>query len=407
MSISPRLARAVIMSATVCTTIAGCASSATAVKHRQAAASPTASHVASRAPSPTASHVASRAHSAIADGRLGWNGAVAWSVTPRAVYLSRNAGRDYQSLRLPSGVTPGAIRAMSATPDGHVWVAAGGPGRSIIVYRGNSSSQWTGSATLMPTWPPAIGAAANAPASTVTVTPGITSRQVTVTAQLQLSHVVSVPRVFASSNGGASFTQHATPLKSALNTQWSAEVFAGSGGVIVAGPRMNHVYYTTNSGSTWAPSVVAGLPAGADVSFGTPIFVSQDVYLPATLGTGTAFVLLHSHDDGATFAADGAATLTFPGSPSGPVTPLAFGGSTWWLTTSAGQAIYRSGDNGHSWQRTDAPTLPSGVVQLSAAGATDATATIQMNTCANAKTDCSSTTVFETTSDAGRSWTRQ
>lgn len=337
-------------------------------------------------------------------GFVGRNGSIAWRVTAQGLSLSQDVGRTFAQVPLPSSVAPSAIVAVNAVP-GTTWLVSRGLGRSITVYaRGSASALWSAGALLTPTWPANLGGAEEQPPS-VWITPG-GPKQVLVMTQLVLTHSVSIPRLFVSRDGGVTFAQRVQPAVSDLNTTWAAIALSGTSAVAVIGERLNQVIYSGDTGSTWAPSTVRGVPPpGADFVVGTPVFTGSTIYLPVTdLDTG-AFVLLRSTDGGAEFDSFGAQTLptgTFVGEAPPPV---AAAGAAWWVVSPMTGSVYRSTDDGMTWS-TAAATLPQGVVDIAATDSQNATVTIEHNSCATGKTGCSSDQYAETTSNGGRTWSR-
>ncbi|HEX9032149.1 MAG TPA: sialidase family protein [Streptosporangiaceae bacterium] len=336
-------------------------------------------------------------------GQAGWG---AWRVTSLGLSVSTDGGRHFAQVPLPAKVGPAAVLAVTQASGGTAWLCAAGPGRSVTVYARNSQTgSWSAGTRLTPRWPAGLGGAELMPPTQVAVTAG-RAGQVVVTTQLMLSHSVAIMRMFVSADGGKTFAQRILPSSSALNTPWWSAVMSGTYGVAVIGNRMNEVVHTVNGGSSWSASALSGV--SGDYVAGPAIFAGSTTYLPVTesdhAGHGK-FVLLRSTDGGATFSAGGDQAVSFGGPFDPSPAPLSAEGSVWWLVYSPGGVVYRSADYGRSWSKAPA-LLPPGVISIGAAGARNATATIQKGTCATGKTNCTSLEFLETTADGGRSWTR-
>lgn len=340
------------------------------------------------------------------EGRLGHRGSVAWLLAPLGLSVSVDAGRSFVQVPLPSNVTSSQIAAVAAVP-GATWLAAGGPGRSIMLYaRDSATGVWSSGAKLTPTWPADLGGAETEPPSSVEIAPG-GAEQVLVMTQLALTHSVSIPRLFVSGDGGRTFAQRVQAEVTDLNTPWSAVAISGTQAIAVVGERGNGVIHSTDTGSTWVPSAVRGIESGSDFVVGAPVLSGATIYLPVAEsenGDQGAFVLLRSTDGGAVFDSLGAQTLPL-GAPMGAPPPITSVGATWWLVSTMTGSVYRSTDNGMSWSNPG-PALPQGATDIAATDDQNATVWIEHNVCASGKTDCSSEQYAEITSDGGRSWTR-
>lgn len=340
------------------------------------------------------------------EGQHGHNGSIAWLLNPQGLSLSVDTGRTFSQVPLPSNVSTRPIAAVSAAP-GTTWLASRGPGRSITLYaRDAASGLWSAGAKLTPTWPTDLGGAETQSPSSVWIIPGAPN-QVLVMTQLGLTHSVSIPRLFVSGDGGLTFAQRVLPTPSDYNSPWDAIAVSGTQVVAVIGERGKTVIHSSDTGSTWDPSTVHGVPSGSDFVVGAPIFAGRTIYLPVAEsenGVQGAFVLLRSTDGGSVFDSLGAETLSL-GPAMGAPPPITAAGATWWLVSTMTGSVYRSTDNGMTWSNAPA-ALPQGVVDIAATDARNATVTIEHNVCASGKSDCSSDQYSETTSDGGQTWTR-
>jgi hypothetical protein len=343
----------------------------------------------------------------VAQGGIGRNGPAAWGVTPQGLYLSADAGRNFTHVPLPANVAPAAVRAVASDGGGHTWAAAAGPGRSITVFaRDPATGQWSAGDQLTPAWPADLGGAEAQPPA-VSITPG-SANQVLVMTQLELTHSVTIPRMFVSGDGGATYTQRVFPTMTDLNTPWSAIAISGSNAVAVTGEIFDQVVHSTDAATTWTPASVHGVASSAGFVAGKPVFTGATVYLPVTESDATGsgeFIVLRSTDGGATFNANGAQALSLGGPYDEYPTPAAAAGASWWVVSPRTSNVYRSTDNGLSWSKAPG-VLPQGVIDIGATDSQNATVTVQHNACASGKTNCSSDRYFETTSDGGQTWTR-
>lgn len=357
-------------------------------------------------PSATAAVQPSASSPSSQQGILGSNGSIAWLITSQGLSLSEDLGRTFTQVPLPPNVDPTAIAAVNAT-DATTWLSSVGQGLSIMVYaRDSASGLWSAGAQLTPTWPSNLGGAETQPPSAVWITPG-GAKQVLVLTQLGLTHSVSIPRIFVSGDGGVTFVQRVLPSVTDLNRPWDSVAMSGANAVAVIGERLDQVFHSGDTGSTWAPSTVNDVAPAPDFVVGTPVFAGSTIYLPVTEfdgGDNGAFVLLRSTDGGAVFDALGAQTLSLGALGEGPP-PVAAAGSTWWLVSPMTGFVYRSTDNGLTWSKA-ATALPQGVIDIAATDSQNATVTIEHNACATGKTNCSSDRYSETTSDGGHTWTR-
>lgn len=343
---------------------------------------------------------------AVLAGDRGHHGAVAWSLNPQGVWLSRDAGRSYTQLTLPAGVPAASVVAVDGTTGGHTWIASEGAGPAVRVYRQqNTGGAWSNGTQLSPAWPTGLGGEENAPPTQVTLTHGRAASEVTVVAELQLSHDKSIPAIFTSTDGAATFARHSVAMSDPISTPWHSSAFDGATGIAVTGGRANQLFHTPDGGTTWSASTISGLAPGSAFQLGTPVTTADGYLVPATAASasGSTLTLLRSTDGGATFTTAGPpAAISHADTPG--ETPVAYAAGTWWATD--GAVVIRSSDDGQSWTSQQAPTLPVGVTTLDASSSTDATATIVQTSCASGKTQCTATTIVESTSDGGATWQR-
>jgi photosystem II stability/assembly factor-like uncharacterized protein len=243
----------------------------------------------------------------------------------------------------------------------------------------------------------------------VRITPG-PSGSVTVLASDQLTATTSIPRLFVSSDGGATFRQHGSPRSSLLNTTWSALTFiTPAEGVVVVGSVMDRLFYTADGGASWSPSSVKGLPSGVTVVDGTAFVNRLEIELPvvaSTTSNGETLSLYTSDDGGATFSGPVGSVLTVQGNNDASPLPLGMYGATIWVARPSGGDIYVTTDNAQTWTTVNAPSLPPGVSSMSVTSSTDAIAVVSSGGCAQFKRDCTIGTYFIGTTDGGETWER-
>jgi len=188
---------------------------------------------------------------------------------------------------------------------------------------------------------------------------------------------------------------------------WASVTFTtAESGLVIAGPdTYPHVFlHTSDGGSTWSESKVAGLPAAPNYTPWPPMLVGSDIQVPVTIcGTDcstTAFLLLVSHDGGASFNPQGVG-IPAAANPIGAVGSL---GQEIWVSTGGGP-LQETTDGGRTWTSVTQTGLPMNVSVLDLTGPTSATAVVIDSGCSGFKTDCWYRNYLVATTDGGRSWT--
>jgi len=241
----------------------------------------------------------------------------------------------------------------------------------------------------------------------VKITPG-PGGIVTVAETMSGGSTSAVTSLFVSTDDGKSFVQHPPQSGSEANMYWASVTFTTSeSGFVIAGPdTYPHVFlHTSDGGTTWSESRVTGLPAAPNYTPGPPMLVGSDIQVPVTIcGTGcstTAFLLLVSHDGGASFNPQGIG-IPATANPIGAVGSL---GSIIWVSTGGGPLLETT-DGGRTWTSVMQTGLPVNVSVLDLTGPTSATAVVIDSGCAGGKTDCLYRNYLVATTDGGRTWTR-
>jgi photosystem II stability/assembly factor-like uncharacterized protein len=224
----------------------------------------------------------------------------------------------------------------------------------------------------------------------------------------------SIPRLFVSSDNGATFAALPAPDPQAPYVGgmvwWSAVFTSALDGVAVDGANANYLIDTSDGGRTWSRVALAGLPVGQYIALGTPALLGDTIELPvfaaqpSSSGTET-FLLLESQNGGASFTGPLNHPVSIIGSGiPGPV-PVAFYGSSIWLALPDGTAL-RSINYGATWSTVTLPTTDADSLGLSGQATAILTAGGGLQcTGTKAQPNCSTTaiTVWETT-DGGSTW---
>jgi hypothetical protein len=314
--------------------------------------------------------------SAPVNGPADVSGTTDWAVSNGSLYLSGNSGHSWSKLALPAGVSAGSVAAVTASGGSAVWLAAD-HGNAVELYRRGIAGQSAWTTTGLP--------ASAAPAG---VSPGQSPNQVVISqgsaGTLTLLEVwdqspsASIPRLFVSSNDGASFTQLAQPNRELpyLGLPWWTAVFASArDGVAVVGGARNYLIYTSDGGQHWSRAALTGIAADQYIALGTPFLAGKAMDLPvfaaspSSNGAESASLLV-SQNGGASFGEASAHPVTITGSTvPGPV-PMAASGNVVWLVP-PGRTAFVSRDNGRTWTQISLPF--AGATAVSAAGPASAT----------------------------------
>jgi photosystem II stability/assembly factor-like uncharacterized protein len=230
---------------------------------------------------------------------------------------------------------------------------------------------------------------------------------VTVAETMSGGSTSAVTCLFVSNDDGKSFVQYPPRSGSPANMYWASVTFTtAQDGLVIAGPdTYPHVFlYTSDGGSTWSESRVIGLPAAPYYTPGTPMLVGSDIQVPVTMicetdCSASAFLLLVSHDGGASFNPQGVG-IPAAANPIGAVGSL---GSITWVTTGGGP-LQETTDGGRTWTSVMQTGLPINVSVLDLTSPTSATAVVIDSGCAGFKTNCWYRNYLVATADGGRTW---
>ena len=332
-------------------------------------------------------------------GSVTLSGSSAWMLLDSGLSVSNDAGRTWTAVALPGGVASSAVGAVAMAPGRPVWLAVHSGDGYRLYRKANAATAWS-SVLLTPSW--ALVQYTSRPADMVTITPG-PGGLVTVAETMGGGSTSAVTSLFVSTDDGRSFVQHPPRSGSVANMYWASVTFTtAESGLVIAGPSTYpHVFlYTSDGGTTWSESRVSGLPAAPNYTPGAPLLVGSDIQVPVTIcgadcNTST-FVLLVSHDGGATFSPQGVAVPA--GGNSGSLGPIT------WVWTGGG-ILQETTDGGQTWTAITAVGLPINVSSLDLTGPTSATAVIVDSGCASFKTDCWYRNYLVATTDGGRTWT--
>ena len=339
-------------------------------------------------------------------GTVGMNGSSAWALSDSGLSLSQDGGRTWSDVALPSGVKASSGLAVSAETGRALWLAVGSS-NGVLMYRKQGASAWTGPTPLIPSWSTTTaGTVAGQPIQSASVTPG-PSGLVAVTETIGLGNSTAAEALFVSTDDGLTYAPHPAKAQDS-GFYWSSIVFATpQDGALVSGSGTNPhaINHTTDGGATWAGATVTGLPASGvgDYELGQLVLAGSDIELPVTtfaLGSSDyTFLLLVSHDGGATFAPAGAGIASV-GKAFG-----AFGSldQVSWAVFDAA-AIHESTDGGKTWTTVATSGLPVGVTSIHLTAATSATAVVAETGCTGVKTGCYNRTYLVATTDGGHTW---
>lgn len=357
--------------------------------------------VASRATGPVASRsagpVSSQPAPPTAHVRLGGGAAgSAWKLDDARLMVSGMPGHAFADMPLPASVTPAEVQDISSSGS-TLWLAAA-KGDGVGVYRRKGTAADWQETDVRPAWPALPGVVGAPDRSVLEARPGL----LTLITSKGISPTESANELFISTDDGASFTSSGSQL---AVPWWQASFATASSGVVIGGPAHNLVFHTSDGGASWAPAQIAGLPAGAPVTYGDVIDDAGDLELPATRLLANQSYLLTiylSHDGGASFVAQAGPGLPLPTTTN---TAAVSGiGASLWAAPASGGELFTSSDAGRSWSRIDSPSLPSGAESISMASSGSGTVLIQQAGCRNGKTDCYVTSGLYTTSDGGSQW---
>jgi photosystem II stability/assembly factor-like uncharacterized protein len=334
-------------------------------------------------------------------GTVTLNGSSAWMLLDSGISLSNDAGRTWATVPLPADIASSAVKAVATAPNRPIWLAVQSGDGYLLYRKANATVAWS-SVLLTPSW--TLLPSVSGPADMVMITPG-PGNLITVAETQSGGSTGAVTSLFISTDDGASFVQHPPHSGSEANMYWKSVTFTTpQTGLVIDGPDTypHNFLHTTDGGSTWSESRIAGLPEAPNYEVGAPFLVGSDIAVPVTIfgvDTGaTTFILLVSHDGGASFAPQGVAI------PAGSITVGTLGQIVW-LPTGSG-IVEETADGGQTWTAVTATGLPINVSSLALTSPTSATAVVIDSGCEGFKTNCYYRNYLVATTDGGRTWTR-
>jgi photosystem II stability/assembly factor-like uncharacterized protein len=291
---------------------------------------------------------------------------------------------------------------VATAPSRPIWLAVKS-GDGYLLYRKIDAAAAWSSVLLTPSW--ALLPSTSGPADMVKITAG-PGGIVTVAETMSGGSTSAVTCLFVSNDDGKSFVQHPPRSDSPANMYWASVTFTtAQDGLVIAGPdTYPHVFlHTADGGTSWSESKVTGLPAAPNYTPGPPMLVGSDIQVPVTIcGTDcstNAFLLLVSHDGGASFNPQG---VGIPAAAN-PIGAVGSFGSITWVSTGGGP-LQETTDGGRTWTSVMQGGLPINVSVLDLTSPTSATAVAIDSGCAGFKTNCWYRNYLVATTDGGRTW---
>lgn len=339
---------------------------------------------------------------------FGGTGNDLWAVTGTGtLYVSSNGGTSWTSsippvsltrLRSPEyAVSAGQRTVLLVAPDN---------GQETVFTSATRGEHWSGGYTLRPY--------ATTQGTTPAFPPGAdevsVQRTATTTIHVSFDQFLQATQARStletSTDGGASFTP------SRLPTFGAVQFTSASDGVLVGGPGQQHIFETTNGGSSWQALGFAA-PSTADFSIGFPLSVTgATVTLPETV-TASAETQLFFVPAGTALARQAVpraqlpavgAPLTVPGVSIRPVALSGTGGHALVMAPN-GQKWYRTSNSATSWSSGSAQGIPSGtgIAVLVSSGASKAVVEATHGSCTD-KQQCTYRSSLYATDDGGAVW---
>jgi len=304
--------------------------------------------------------------------------AFGWVLTPEQLLISHDGGATLTPVDVP--VPAGEVRAAHFT-DARTGVVAAAAGDSITVATTRNGGRTWRTATMHG---PAVTPTGY---SSLSVSFG-NEAQGAIVARAATSQAFSLGTIFATTDGGASWSAHPAPEAGVVRVQPDGRIW-------LAGATLSS---STDQGRSWTPSALALAGPVAAAAVSPPI----DGTVPVTVLSGerTEVQLLTTVDGGQTWGQP--ARLPVRGR-TGPGVRLAVAGTT------AGHVVYDT-VAGHAYRRDGLDTRPSGLPDgvQTVTFAPDGKlgwALAGYGTCGTGKRDCRYHHRLLTTTDGGATWT--
>jgi photosystem II stability/assembly factor-like uncharacterized protein len=328
---------------------------------------------------------------------VGFNGLTGWRITTSAqLQLTSDGGQRWVTAALPASISLGDVKAVSTDPGGPALVAAvNGHDVEVLVQRDASwvvhAIHFSLPTNLPPLGPPDRILFGRAGPDFVDM---ILGWDLTTSTEIVQNEV--------SNDGGSSFTL----IRSQTELPWVQVAFKSpSDGVVVAGPALTFLYHTNDGGAQWSSS---SLPPGlSHPELGNPMDVSGGLAVTAMSSEpdGSETVTLLRSVDGAAFSIMGT-PLAIPASESpGGVTAASFGSSIWIFANN--HVLFRTTDSGDTWTKVSNSSVPQGVGSASFATGTSGEAVTEEGSCAEFKSDCTTSLETFVTEDGGTTWVQE
>jgi hypothetical protein len=334
---------------------------------------------------------------------VGFAGTWAWTLSDSGLSISEDSGVTWSGWSLPSALVSSDVMTVAAAPGRGVWLAVD-DGQGVRLYRRPALAAAWSSTTLMPGWTTKDDVYPGQKVERVIVTPG-PAALVTVAESIGFGMSTAIQALFVSTDNGKTFVHRRPTGDGCVFCFWNwVDFTTPKSGVIISGPSTlpNQLLYTSDGGTTWSNSTVAGLPAAANRQFDSPVIVGSDIEVPMTAfsddGTTTTFSILVSHDGGATFTQLGTALTEYTGYAG--FTSDTLGKVTWVVS---GGTIYVTNDGAQTWSSFTPAGFSASSIHLT--GPNSALAAAGQGGCASFKTDCWSQNWLIGTTDGGRTWT--
>lgn len=328
-----------------------------------------------------------------------------WALTAERLASTADGGRTWATIT-PPPVAPNDLKAVFFLDPQRGWAVGPGPlgpggVASLRAFR-TTDGGTTWQAALLAPPDPAYTEAGNGPAWISFPDP----QHGWVVVKLVTSSAFSRGDLFATSDGGLTWTKRSAPLGDPVR------FVSPTVGWMAGGPQGDQLYRTRDGGQTWEPQTA---PAPAAFAGGQPTY-----HLPAFPkgGDGVLAVTFSGAQGGVAFYRAEAGGQSWRLEASLPVAavvatgarlPVAIVDATTWVVAAPGSppdgpTLWWSRDRGQRWERLAAAGLSGTPVALEFATAEVGWALTQAGECRGFKRDCTLRSQLFRTTDGGRSW---